>query len=405
MSTRTKERGIITPEDCLRDHTFQDWMSEVNILQRSPRGTDLKLQPGPRSRINSVNSVSVGIFDTLAKAPGYIIPLQDLLDPSYQHKEGGLKLQGYVDVLRKNIENPTDIFHQRGLGLGLGVRDFALWPDDLPFIYRLWESLWDPVKVTQLSVRAYGNDSEVARRNTIRHLLRLDYQFLRSSEVKLEHSGVTSRAKPLDDTTAFQIAPRWPKDLLPTPDSYLPRHLDFQFQDWMARKDVGLLVRQSGAEESPTNIGPVSDNLLSVLFENSGYIIPFSFFAEFVYEDERSVPNIRARLRTIRRLVDDREVVKSFKMLGIAVGVEELKLEGREVELLYQLWRRENSPVSLDEISLALYQSNDEHARVNIKNIIYRVRHALRDSAFDVVDNNRRSERRTYTLLEKNQPT
>lgn len=150
------------------------------------------------------------------------------------------------------------------------------------------------------------------------------------------------------------------------------RHLDPDFQDWMAEE--GLLSRSNQSlrllEDDLSKFSSLGclkaeGRLLSVLLRRRGYFFDAKYVAYKTYPDPASLTKEGVSYLTVtwlrlKRVVSQPDLLCRKVKVGMGVGISGLSLSYGELRLLYPLWHNLGRFLPSSTLGLKLYGVSDD---------------------------------------------
>lgn len=380
----------ITAQESLRDLQFQDWLHRIGVLDRPTELVDLSLKPNPQ--LKSDRTTSSVMYKVLADNAGYLVHRNEMAmrvfgeaDPYSIHN-----LYSAAEVLSRNLEDPSLLFHSRSLGWGVGIRHFGLTPITLPIMYRLWRAQIGSVRVGDLTRAVYGVDDEHNRHWVVLHVKKLNREVLAGADFVVKHSGSLNSRYPVGDQVEFHLDRNHLSRQLER--FLLLPHLQYPFQDWLASSRVNILKRRSTLQtergftiRQGESFGPVGSQLIPLLLEHIGYIIPLHILGYCIYgaEEKDYLSRLYALLESIKGKIKDPDCFSTFRNLGIGVGIEDFMLTTQGAMLLRNLWHRHE--VAKSELIRVIYKDHSEDKNADFNRTLFEVRSALAGSEYEIL--------------------
>ncbi len=372
----------ISIEDALHDHAFQDWLF-ANLLFKLTDSSDNEFLPGKRTSRKMAE-----YFKTLAHNYGYIVPNSDLArvlfvpsdQRSTENKLDTVRAYGN-DLRRRKILYPEAVFHGKGLGWGLGVEATTLTSPDIKILYRLWLDLMRPVHEVDIANDVYGIYDDYSTESLRDQVRKLRQNELSPSTARIElHTDEAERTYMLTHVNAIRKTRQERIRIL--------QRVESEFQEWLASPELNLLVRKSPPNyyrHADLYSSKKDEVFLNILKNFAQYIVPYSSLSYSLYNDDLHQNRVNSYFRELKDkqpLLDNAYVFFGY---GIGLEIEDVKIDKKQYELLYVLWR--NRALSSDEIYSQLWP--DDHASIRSKEKLFTLIHttklALAHSRVDIV--------------------
>jgi hypothetical protein len=143
------------------------------------------------------------------------------------------------------------------------------------------------------------------------------------------------------------------------PSQSTPGLNDIDYQDWLARPDIGLVQRSRNLslfkdlEQSQPDRFYKSRHLLGVLISNRGYMNAWDSFAALEYPNQPLIES-KANVRQLFKTINDAGLspLKTIwkRGIGIAAGIDLFILTRTELNMLYLLWQNRTRSVSMPKL-------------------------------------------------------
>ena len=373
----------LTVQACMRDHAFQDWLAEKGVMtRRSSLNLNTAESTGHRKPV-----IMESFLSTLSGSEGYIVPMDDLAESVYGSPEASESstFRGLVTRTRESLNEPDQLFRADGVGCAVGVSEFRLTKGEVPLLYRLWREMYNFVNYDELILSTQGFLDDSSRNSVAQTLRKLKATLLEHTDLRIDwRRGRRGEANPQVRLTDAETQELFAIDV----EDELPRHLDMSFQNWLASKGVGVLIRSKVPDLETMlqgELSPYQEKILRVLTAYTGRIVPFEYFSEVFYGDKTDSNKLKviAVLKNLRAKLGD-TAINAFDNLGIALGVSELRLSEQRIKALYALWAAKDNTISAEDLSLYLYGTVNLSGLRNADNVIYRIRDVLRGSQYTI---------------------
>lgn len=152
---------------------------------------------------------------------------------------------------------------------------------------------------------------------------------------------------------------------------------DYRFQDWLASEG---LMKRSADSDLPLRLSrPIKTfkdgeadlaSFLGVLSASRGYIVPSDLIYQVTYQtdadDVRDLRLLRNFASNLRPRLPGGIDFCNVPHAGYGLGVSEMPLRGREITLLYLLWRDFGKNLPVSEIALQVQGFSDKYGDANI---------------------------------------
>lgn len=385
--------NVLTISESLHDHAFQDWLVQTRIMARrsGPANTTI-VETGNPMRPRSAEI----ILEQLQESEGYIVPREDIAQRMY-----GSTLASDLDrastwiwTARERMEVPEELLRVQWIGSAVGVTEFHLRPAQIPLLYYLWKNLHENVTLEQLTLVTHGDIDDHSRSAVMKVLTKLREQNLSGTDARLlwernndERFNYHFRLTDRDHEGMFEV----------TVEDMLPPYLNLAFQDWLASKDVQLIVKSTVPKELRTSLrrgvfSPDQEKIAKTLLKYAGYIISINYFSRDIYGTEQDGGKGRALVKNTRERVNGNSGIVLFHKLGVGVGVKEVKVPSQALQVLHQLWADKGKAIPAEQLALELFGELNQSNFDKIIQAISDIRAGLEDSQYEIA---------SFTLTER----
>jgi hypothetical protein len=170
---------------CLNDHTFQDWLVEKRLMQRCPpliSRDEILLTNQSLSKSEKI------LRNTFLIEYGYLISHFRLTNGLYKGSASWQDQRNAREILRclrNKLSNPDELYNKPGVGWAAGIKNFELTKGPLLTLYLIEKYNSRGQNISELSMEIFGRRDRLAKHSARSFLYNLRNKLNQISDVRI----------------------------------------------------------------------------------------------------------------------------------------------------------------------------------------------------------------------------
>jgi hypothetical protein len=168
---------------------------------------------------------------------------------------------------------------------------------------------------------------------------------------------------------------------------------DIEFQDWLVEEKLMRRLNNSHIDvqiEDFSTTSPIFEELL----KNFGYIVPTVRLTDCINATQirEGGAAVSRSIRRLRTIIDPSEILHA-KEVGYGLGVQDFKLKGPQIPLVYYLWQNMCEFVPQESLAQTIYGISGHFEWCNVRDIVSDLRREVLPSTGLEIDTRNKAGR------------